>query len=213
MIKINNASLYLKDIKIINNLNLDISSKSKVGLIAKSGFGKTSFFRFLNGDNTLKLHGDLSFDKSTTGYVPQKGGLLDWLTFKEHLELFDIKIDKPSLKTLGIYELLDKKVRKLSGGEYHRVLIYIQVYISKKTLILDEPFVSLDIKNKEIVKNWVLNEVNRKGITLIMASHDVNLTFSMCENVVILNSKDNTYLQTNSFSSEEEFKNEVLNKL
>jgi ABC-type nitrate/sulfonate/bicarbonate transport system ATPase subunit len=208
--EINNASLFIGDRIVRSGLTFKVLPGEIIGIVAKSGFGKTCFFRSLMGDSSVKLEGIDNLDLFEFSYVPQKGGLINWLTFEEHLRIFDVQLDIGDLSLLGIEGLLSRKAINLSGGEFHRVLLYLASKSSPRYLMLDEPFVALDVLIKERTQEWVTSKVKTNDIGVIMASHDVDLLYSMCDRIYVFNGTGTAEIVVGDVNSEREFKENIV---
>jgi len=86
---------------------------------------------------------------------------------------------------LGIQHLRDKICHYLSGGEKRKVALAGALVMSPELLILDEPFEGLDSRSRaELVT--LLNGYNRRGMTIIMSTHDLNLVTAFADRVYVL---------------------------
>jgi cell division transport system ATP-binding protein len=79
-----------------------------------------------------------------------------------------------TLKNLGLEHKIHSKPLRLSGGEQQRVAIARAIINDPLVLLADEPTGNLDLENTQIVMN-ILNEVNARGTTVVVATHDMNL--------------------------------------
>ncbi|MBQ6148978.1 MAG: ATP-binding cassette domain-containing protein [Oscillospiraceae bacterium] len=129
------------------------------------------------------------------GYVPQQQGLYDTFTGKEFLEYFcalkkipESAIEdevKSSISAVNLQNDLDRKIGSYSGGMKQRLLIAQALLGAPELMILDEPTVGLDpkerVKVKEIMKNYAL-----KGKTVILATHIVSDVENIADKVMVL---------------------------
>ncbi|MGN1318770.1 MAG: ABC transporter ATP-binding protein, partial [Lachnospirales bacterium] len=165
----------------LKNITLEVSKGDIVGIIGKNGSGKTTLLSIMAGikkaDKGELFYEDCDVFKnknfsSYVGYLPQENPLIDELSVKDNLSLWCKKgHSKDIINNLGIYEFLNKRVDKLSGGMKRRVSLGIALSKNPKILLLDEPSAALDIYGKEeilgIIKSFVKN-----GGTVIMSTHD-----------------------------------------
>ena len=180
---------------IINNLNLNIKSGDSIGIMGKSGIGKSTlldlilgFVSQLNGEikyNGLKLEDNLNLFQSQIAYLPQNIFLIDDtirknITLSENTNNNDDKnildaLNKVQLKNFidslpnGIDTIIGENGSFISGGQSQRLAIARAIFHKKNILILDESTNSLD-QNTEasIIKQFS----NLKGlITIIFVSH------------------------------------------
>jgi putative ABC transport system ATP-binding protein len=127
--------------------------------------------------------------RDVVGFLFQNFALLENKTVKENLEMIQkagrsgVEIGE-ALDKVGLTDVLNKKVYKLSGGEQQRIAL-ARLMIKKCSVILaDEPTGSLDKRNSEVVMS-VLHDLNLQGKTVIVVTHDEGIV-SRADNVVYL---------------------------
>lgn len=185
------------DVVIFDELNLSIEENDFVSIIGPSGCGKTTFLNLIStidskydgeilfkGKNLSKMTEQEKdeFRLKNIGYIFQFDSLIDDLTVIENILLpqmiLDGKDDREKaikkLSELGIEKISQHPVYLLSGGEKQRVCIARALINNPKIIIADEPTGNLDEKNAEIVMND-LRRMNENGITIIMASHNLDI--------------------------------------
>ena len=193
------ASIFQRDSLILSDVTLHVKKGEFVYLIGKTGTGKSSFMKTLYGDLPLQKgegeivgydlatlkESDIPFLRRKLGVVFQDFKLLNDRTVKDNL-LFVLTAtgwkDKAEMDA-RIDEVLDKVGMKtksfkypyqLSGGEQQRVAI-ARALLNKPELILaDEPTGNLDPQTSVEVME-VLQEINKNGNTILMATHDYAL--------------------------------------
>lgn len=89
---------------------------------------------------------------------------------------------KTAAAEVGLLELLDKKANQLSGGQKQRVAIARAIVNSPKIILADEPTGALDVSTAREIIN-LLKEQNKKGITVIIVTHD-NLVAAACQRMI-----------------------------
>lgn len=183
----------------ISDLNLKIKSGSKIGIIGKSGSGKSTFVDLLLGLLEPKT-GEILVDnknisknlyqwRNLIGYVPQDIYLLDD-TIKNNIalgvsendlnynlleqaiklsELSDLIKDLP----LGIDTEVGNRGVRLSGGQKQRLGIARALYKNPAVLILDESTNSLDFENERKIINNIMLLDGRKTIIIISHRHEI----------------------------------------
>jgi len=129
------------------------------------------------------------------GYVPQQQGLYDSFTGKEFLEYFcalkkipRAEVDNEVTKSISAVNLkndLDKKTGAYSGGMKQRLLIAQALLGSPELMILDEPTVGLDPKERVKVKE-ILKTNSEKGKAIILATHIVSDIENIANKVMVL---------------------------
>lgn len=197
--------------KVLENVNLTIEEGDIFGIIGQSGSGKTTLLNLIAGfieptdgqviyfpEGSTKekdLHRHFSQIKKHIGYTPQHNSLYPKLTVQENLWHFGrlYKIDKQTLSTnirnlLNFTHLIDYRnflAEQLSGGMQKRLDLSCSLVHKPRLLILDEPTADLDpILQREIAH--LLQEVNKQGVTIIIASHHLESIENICNKVAIV---------------------------
>jgi len=196
ILHLKDASIYQGDSLVLSDVNVEVNKGDFVYLIGKTGTGKSSFMKTLYGDlpllegdghvvdydlKTLKEK-DIPFLRRKLGVVFQDFKLLTDRTVNENL-MFVLKAtgwkDKQAMNT-RIEEVLTKVGMKtkgfkfpheLSGGEQQRVAIARALLNNPELILADEPTGNLDPQTSIEVME-VLQELNKKGHTILMATHD-----------------------------------------
>lgn len=193
------ASVFQRENLILSDVTITVEKGEFVYLIGKTGTGKSSFMKTLYGDLPLqKGEGEIvGYDLTTLkekeipylrrklGVVFQDFKLLNDRTVHNNL-LFVLTAtgwkDKPAMER-KINEVLDKVGMKtkafkypyqLSGGEQQRVAIARALLNDPELILADEPTGNLDPQTSVEVME-VLQEINKNGNTILMATHDYAL--------------------------------------
>ena len=190
---------YGKNQVLFENLSLEIEKGEFVGLVGKSGAGKTTLLNIIGlitdiseGTIIIDSHQNLSMNSKnamilrryTIGYLFQNYGLIEdesvlWnlklaLEYKKIKKEEKLKLINKYLKQFELNDMLNKKVYQLSGGEQQRIAIIKLILQGSQVILADEPTSGLDKENELIVMK-LLKELNEKGITIIMVTHNMNL--------------------------------------
>ena len=181
--------------EIWRNYNISIKSGERLGLMAPSGYGKTTLLKLLAGyerpdEGSVFLDGKPLSEYG--GYCPVQ---LIWQHPEEALNP-RLKM-KHALKQgggvspriaegLGIQdEWLERYPSELSGGEQQRVAIARALVNRPAILIADEPTGNLDPQNAWELMD-VLQRINEKGTTIVMATHAKDIVDAMHKRVIML---------------------------
>ena len=183
IIRIENINKRYKDNIIFNNFQIDFYENKINCILGKSGCGKTTLLNIISGvvkndESDFKGIEDLG-----VSYIFQDDRLIDWLSVEDNIKLVIKKhysedkvneLCEKYLKLVGIYEYKNYYPQRLSGGMRQRVNIARAFIYPSKIIIMDEPFKSIDIKNKQIImENFkkILEEDNR---TVLFVTHDID---------------------------------------
>lgn len=200
MISIRNLRKSFDDKVLFDSFDLDIPDGSFVVISGESGSGKSTLLNMIGGieepdRGTITVDGfDVTgkgskrkYYRDVVGFLFQNFALLENKTVKENLEMIQkagrsgVEIGE-ALDKVGLTDVLNKKVYKLSGGEQQRIAL-ARLMIKKCSVILaDEPTGSLDKRNSEVVMS-VLHDLNLQGKTVIVVTHDEDIV-SRADNVV-----------------------------
>jgi len=196
VLELKDASIYQGKSLVLSKVNFAMKQGDFVYLIGKTGTGKSSFMKTLYGDleltegqghivdlNLRKLkESDIPFLRRKLGIVFQDFKLLNDRTVNDNLDFVlratgwknkkDIKIridevlDRVGMKTKGF-----KFPFELSGGEQQRIAIARALLNNPELILADEPTGNLDPQTSIEVME-VLQDLNKKGHTILMATHD-----------------------------------------
>lgn len=224
------------DIKVLKGLDFEVAKKEFVGIMGKSGCGKTTLLKVLGmidrptsgkvyfrERDTDKLWKDELADirRREIGFVFQDFYLMDSLSVRENIML-PMVLDKAEIsacmdnsrryaETFGLMHLLEKNPYELSGGEKQRVAICRALINNPDLILADEPTGNLDSKSGKIVVD-ALEEINENmGKTIIMVTHDPQVA-SHCKRIIFL--KDGVILEDlQRKGSREGFYEEILKRM
>ena len=195
---------YSKEIKALNNLNLEVKEGEIFGLLGPNGAGKTTFLNILAG-TVIKNSGSVEvwgydLDKnsrqvrSSIGIVPQEVNLDAFFSPYKLLELqaglYGIpkkdRITDTILKLVSLEKQANSYARSLSGGMKRRLLIAKAMVHRPPILVLDEPTAGVDVQLRQNLWNNV-KTLNKQGVTIILTTHVMYEAQEMCNRIAILN--------------------------
>lgn len=199
VLSLKEVAVYQQDNMILNEISLEVRPGEFVYLIGKTGSGKSSFMKTLYADLPLKQgHGrivgfnlktlqerEIPFLRRKLGIVFQDFKLLPdrnvhhnlrfvlratgWKEPEKMKQRIEAVLDKVGMKTKGF-----KFPHELSGGEQQRIAIARALLNDPELILADEPTGNLDPQTSvEVMK--VLQEINKTGRTILMATHDYAL--------------------------------------
>lgn len=210
MINIKNLKKSYNNLEILNGIDLNVEKGSIFGIIGRSGVGKSTLLRCLNGlekydSGLLEINGidirtlnekQLRLFRKDIGMIFQQFSLItrdtvyDNIAFPMRCWKFTKKqIDervKYLINVVGISDKIYSLARELSGGQKQRVAIARALSMNPKILLSDEATSALDPKNSEAIIE-LLNDINKSmGITIVLVTHQMDILKSICDNMAIM---------------------------
>lgn len=191
----------------LDGVDLEIDRGESVAVMGPSGSGKSTLLNILGCLDTPTsgkyIFNERAIDKlngrelanlrnESFGFVLQYFGLVDEYTVYENVEIpltyskkrgiNKKKLIKETLDMLGIADKIKKLPSQLSGGQNQRVAIARALINDPDIILADEPTGALDKKTGQEVMN-ILKDLNKKGKTLIIVTHDDNIA-SQCNRII-----------------------------
>ena len=190
--------------KVLENINFQLKKGESVGLVGTNGVGKSTLLRILVGlnkgfqgyvmVNNIPLEKkNLKTIRKNVGYVFQDADsqlfmstVFDDVAFApRNYGMSEAEVNEKTmeaLKVVHIEQLKDKQIYKLAGGEKKLASIATILSTEPDVILMDEPSVALDPKNRRNLIN-ILNRLNQAKI---IASHDLNMIMDTCERTILL---------------------------
>jgi iron complex transport system ATP-binding protein len=196
--------------KTLKSININAHKGQLIGIMGPNGCGKTTFMRCINkvlkpqegavyidgkDVDRLKLMEVAKMCANIPADVPDDFHL----TVEEFVALGrypyitgiwwegekDERLVREAMAAYQVMHLRDRKLGELSSGEKARVLLAKGAVQQPKILLADEPSAHLDLKFKLQVMQ-ALKDLSRQGVTVITASHDINLVSKYCDLVIVI---------------------------
>jgi ABC-2 type transport system ATP-binding protein len=192
-------------INALNKLSFSVDRGQVFGFLGPNGAGKTTTIKCIVGiltcdEGNILINGknieeDRLHSKSRIGFLPEQVGLYGGLTPTETLRYYGgfYEMDDKDIKTRGL-DLLQKlgldrdserQVRGFSLGMRKRLALAVALLHEPEILILDEPTSGLDPRGVKALRA-VLQELNKKGLTIILSSHVLSEIQEICTHVGII---------------------------
>ncbi|MGA9533353.1 MAG: metal ABC transporter ATP-binding protein [Anaerolineales bacterium] len=191
----------------LEGLNFCLESGSRVAVVGPNGAGKTTLFKVLAGilpptAGRVHVHGHDPGGHICVAYVPQRNEV-DWafpvsvadvvmMGRIREIGLFrwprsaDWSIVEKSLSSVGLEGVAKRQIGELSGGQQQRVFIAQAVAQHAQIVLLDEPLSGLDVPSQQAILD-ILDDLQTQGITILVATHDLNLAAEHFDRVMLLN--------------------------
>ena len=200
MIEVKNISKSFEDIKAIDNITAHIEEGHVFGLIGTNGAGKSTFMRMMTGvlkpdAGEILIDGEPVFDnpasKGKLFYISDNQFFFSSGTPKDMIKLyktyypgFDEEKCRDLLKRFDLN--IDRKVNTFSKGMKKQLSVICGICAGTKYLLCDETFDGLDPVMRQAVKALFVKEIDERGLTPIIASHNLRELEDICEYVGLL---------------------------
>lgn len=193
----------------LKNCSFSIEGGEIVGVIGKNGAGKTTMFNCIAG-NILKTNGEILFNDEKITFNSKrrkdfgiliKPAFYDYMTGYEFLNV-TLKLDEHQLQKEEILHALElvglhgaefKKIKSYSFGMKQRLGFALALLSADKLLMLDEPFVGLDINGRDLVKKHIKKLAKEKDIPIIFSDHNLDEVMELCTRVILLSDGEIVY--------------------
>lgn len=209
-ITVNDLSVSYDRKRVLSNIFLEIEEGHRYGILGPNGSGKSTLLKALLGlindyTGTIEVLGqDVRKVRRRVVYVPQRSEI-DFTfpaTVRDvvlmgrypHKKVFqrmnaeDNDLAEEAMKELDILDLRNRQIGELSGGQQQRTFLARALAQRAEVLMLDEPFVGVDIPTEEKIID-VLRGLSAEGKTLLVVHHDLQAVPEYFDHVVLLNQR------------------------
>ncbi|MCL6095485.1 MAG: ATP-binding cassette domain-containing protein [Actinobacteria bacterium] len=211
LLQMRNLSVHYGPLQALDDVDMVIWPGELVALAGENGAGKTTLIRCIAGD-LVPESGEISLDNHPVGRSPitttQQGVsvvwqdlalcdnlsiaenlLLGWEKKRKHFFLSDISTSMEATSILQGFGIhlgdITRPVRFLSGGQRQLLAVARAIRDKPRLLILDEPTASLGVSESVRVEE-LITELHRQGVTILLASHDIEQMFRLADRIVVL---------------------------
>ncbi len=206
MIVANKLIKKFDEIVAVDGLSLNINDQEIFGLLGPNGAGKTTTIRMFtgilkpsSGNVTIGGH-DIQKKplaaRQIIGVVPEMANAyIDLSAYRNMLlmgELYgmakDIRKERANelLRRFKLYDRRKLKVKKFSKGMKQRLIVAMSLISKPKLLFLDEPTSGLDVASVRLIREVII-ELNKKGTTVLLTTHNIEEANQLCDRVAIMN--------------------------
>lgn len=189
-------------LKVLEQINLDINAGEFVSIVGSSGCGKSTLLRLLVGleseyEGQIQVDGQAIHGTSLKrGIVFQDHRLFPWLSVQENIRVAlhnsqltrkqEDELIAEHLELVRLSQFKDAFPSQLSGGMNQRVAIARSLVNRPEILLLDEPFGALDALTRHKLQDEIQRIWQHEKITMIMVTHDVEEAVYLADRVVVM---------------------------
>jgi NitT/TauT family transport system ATP-binding protein len=189
------------DLRVLDEVTLEVAAGDRLAVVGPSGCGKTTFLRIVAGlehasSGEVLLDGRAVREPGTDrGFVFQNDSLLPWRTVfanaiigrevagsvgpQDRQRIMDL------LKLVGLEGFEHYHPRQLSGGMRQRVNLARALAIDPEILLMDEPFAALDAQTREIMQTELLRIWERGHKTVLFVTHQIDEAVFLSDRVLV----------------------------
>ena len=195
---------YSNKIEVLHHISLVVESGESVGVIGANGAGKSTLLKLLVGlaegyQGSIALGGlrvekkNLARIRAKAGYVFQDSESQLFLSTvyedvafgPRNYGLAEEEVDgrvMEALRKMHIEDLKDRQIYRMSGGQKKLASIATILSLEPKVMLLDEPSIALDPRNRRTLIH-ILNEIRE---TKVIPTHDLDMVWDTCERTVLI---------------------------
>ncbi|OUT13070.1 amino acid ABC transporter ATP-binding protein [Campylobacter concisus] len=209
MIEIKNLNKSYGDLRVLNDISVDIKKGEVIAIIGPSGGGKSTFLRCINrleepdsghikinGEDILDKKSDINKIRQKVSMVFQHFNLFANKNVLQNLTLAPVKagiLDKVSaekradelLKSVGLSDKKFAYPHKLSGGQKQRIAIARSLAMEPEVILFDEPTSALDPEMIGEVLD-IMKDVAARGITMLVVTHEMGFARNVANRIFFM---------------------------
>ena len=211
-LKVDRVQFYYEARKVLDEISFEAGEGEFIGLIGPNGSGKTTLLKIIDGILRPKV-GSVYLDCKRISELDPKELAKELAMVPQTADLnFDLKVFDvvmmgryPYLGKLSLerevdeekvrfwmrltntLHLAERSIKEVSGGERQRVLIARALAQEPRILLLDEPTSNLDVCYQIEIMNLLKELVEKLGLTIICAIHDLNLAARYSDKIILIN--------------------------
>jgi len=225
-IDIENVTVAYNGKVALHSATLKLKTGIMCGLVGMNGAGKSTLFKAIMGF-VKPVSGRILIDglpirqvqkSNRVAYVPQSEevdwnfpvsvydvvmmGRYGYMNLLRIPKLPDKQAVRTSLDRVQMWDLRDRQIGELSGGQKKRTFFARALAQQGRVWLLDEPFAGVDIKTEKMMIN-LLMELSQAGHTILISTHDLASITTFCDQVVLINRSILAYGATSEVFTEE----------
>jgi NitT/TauT family transport system ATP-binding protein len=194
ILELKNINKSFQNLKVLQDLNLEINEGEICCLLGPSGSGKTTLFRIAAGLEKADSGQIIKNNNPRFAYVFQSPRLLPWKTAAENLVFVqknyglekNAELRNILFELSGLAQFKDAYPDELSGGMQQRLELIRAFAVKPDLVFLDEPFKSLDMKTRVNLRKLISVIQAETGITIFLITHDPEEALLLADRIYIL---------------------------
>lgn len=208
VIDVRDLSVAYRKNRVLESVAFTVHPGTMTAIVGPNGAGKSTLLKAIL-DLEPRLAGEVRFFgqpyravKSRIGYVPQRGSV-DWDFPTDALDVVTMGLygrigwfrlpgrrhrdmAMEALERMGMAEFAGRQISELSGGQQQRVFLARALVQDADLYLLDEPLAGVDAATERVIMD-TLNEMKRRGKTVLVVHHDLSTVEAYFDRVLLLN--------------------------
>ena len=191
----------------LDDVSFEIAPGERVAVVGPNGAGKSTLFRVIAGvlrpsSGRLTLYGGSPEEHICVAFVPQRThidlhfpvnvrdvvlmGRTGRLGLLRRPGRADRRMVEECMELVGVADLAERRIGELSGGQQQRVFIARALAQEAQLMLMDEPLTGLDVNSQDEIYR-ILDEMRARGVTVLVATHDLGQAAHCYDRVMLLN--------------------------
>jgi manganese/iron transport system ATP-binding protein len=209
MLEASHVSVHYNGRPALEDVSFRLAGSERVAVVGPNGAGKSTLFKVIAGvlnptAGEVMIAGHCPGGHICIAYVPQRSQV-DWtfpVTVADVVLMGragrvgllrrpgrkDWEYVRQCLEVVGLDDLADRQIGELSGGQQQRMFIARALAQEAELMLMDEPLTGLDVPAQEDIFR-IMDELRQRGVTLMVATHDLNLAAERFDRVMLLNGR------------------------
>ena len=191
----------------LEDISFRLTRGERVAVVGPNGAGKSTLFKAIAGvlplsAGEIRVAGHEPGRHFCIAYVPQRSEV-DWnfpvtvadvvmmgrigrLGYLRHARRRDWDFVSRCLEVVGMSDLAERQIGELSGGQQQRMFVARALAQEAELMLMDEPLTGLDVPAQESIFH-ILEELRARQVTVMVATHDLNMAAKRFDRVMLLN--------------------------
>ena len=173
----------------LEDISFRLTGGERIAVVGPNGAGKSTLFKVIAGiidptSGDVTVAGHCPGGHICIAYVPQRSQV-DW-TFP--VTVADVVMMGRIGQVVDMVDLAERQIGELSGGQQQRMFIARALAQEAELMLMDEPLTGLDVPAQEHIFH-IVNELRQRHVTVMVATHDLNLAAERFDRVMLLNGR------------------------